>query len=128
MSIRKFIRAFLILSVIIIPFFSVAQEESVPTGKSVPEWQVPDALRGGQVSPHFPVIPFRNDAESMERSVKSSPYFLSLNGTWSFSWMENSDYRPMEFFSPEVDLLGWDTMQGRKRREQKGRNSRLQQK
>lgn len=111
MSIRKFIRAFLILSVIIIPFFSVAQEESVPTGKSVPEWQVPDALRGGQVSPHFPVIPFRNDAESMERSVKSSPYFLSLNGTWSFSWMENSDYRPMEFFSPEVDLLGWDTIQ-----------------
>lgn len=81
---------------------------STSAQQSNPEWQSQYAFGKGKEAPHAGIIPFK-DMESLEkRDIKGSPYYLSLNGKWKFSWIKNPDYRPKEFFLPDVDLSAWD--------------------
>lgn len=75
-----------------------------------PLWQSQYAIGKGKIEPHTPVVPFQNSAQIKSGDIKSSPYYMSLNGTWKFSWMRNPDYRPKEFFMPDVDVSTWDNI------------------
>ena len=39
-----------------------------------------------------------------------SKYFLSLDGTWKFSWVANADQRPTDFYKEDLDDSKWKTM------------------
>lgn len=73
-----------------------------------PLWQSQYAIGKGKITPHAPVIPMTSREEIKDGAIKSSPYYMSLNGKWKFSWMRNPDYRPKEFYRPDVDLSAWD--------------------
>ena len=36
-----------------------------------------------------------------------SKYFLSLDGTWKFNWVENADQRPTDFYKVDLDDSNW---------------------
>lgn len=36
--------------------------------------------------------------------------FLSLNGTWRFNFVDEPSKRPLDFFKPDADTSGWDTI------------------
>lgn len=61
-------------------------------------------------------MPMRADFfayESHEAAVagkEASERFLSLNGTWRFNWVCDADSRPTDFFRPDFNDRGWDTM------------------
>ena len=40
----------------------------------------------------------------------ASPWYVSLNGEWSFNWSPNPTERPVDFFKPEYDVSSWDTI------------------
>lgn len=41
---------------------------------------------------------------------RSSERFLSLDGTWKFSWVRHADERPADFFRTDFDDRAWGTM------------------
>ena len=52
--------------------------------------------------------------ESTEAAIKGikekSSNFMTLNGTWKFNWVPNADARPTDFWQPEFNDKGWNTM------------------
>ncbi|MTI88668.1 MAG: DUF4981 domain-containing protein [Balneolaceae bacterium] len=51
----------------------------------------------------FPEL--NNVAESEQRS---SPWVISLDGSWKFNWVRKPDERPLDFHKPAIDVSGWD--------------------
>lgn len=39
---------------------------------------------------------------------EKSQYFVSLNGTWKFNWVQNPQKRPLDFYKPEFNDQSWD--------------------
>src|SRR6478672_10527505 len=39
---------------------------------------------------------------------EKSKYFLSLNGSWKFNWVQDPQKRPIDFFKTNYDDSGWD--------------------
>ena len=73
-----------------------------------PEWQTQRVLETGKLASHFPVFPYATKEEARNGHTKDTSFVRSLNGTWKFSWTQNANYRPKEFYYPDVDLSGWD--------------------
>lgn len=89
-------------------FFTTLITSKSSANESDVEWLSQYAVGYGKVAPHTSVIPF-NDLKSLEKGdIKHSSNYLSLNGKWKFSWMQNPEYRPKEFYLPDVDLSSWD--------------------
>lgn len=76
----------------------------------LPEWQTIDAYRNGQIPSHALVVPYAsNDVKAVrDMDFDKSPYYLSLNGKWKFSWVKGVDNRPVGFENPSYDVSSWD--------------------
>ena len=66
---------------------------------SEPAWQQIDSFRVGQIPSHALVVPYRtNDASAIRQmQFDKSPWYMSLNGKWKFSWAKGVDNRPIGF-------------------------------
>lgn len=40
----------------------------------------------------------------------ASDYYQSLDGPWQFNWVKQPDERPMEFYKPDYNVSGWNTI------------------
>jgi beta-galactosidase len=48
-------------------------------------------------------------SELAKKGLKEqSKYFLSLNGTWKFHWVQDPHQRPLEFYNTDFDDSKWD--------------------
>ncbi len=76
----------------------------------LPEWQSQYAIGLNKIDPHAYVWPYREgDVESIsEFDYESSPYYMSLNGTWKFNWVRNPDKRPIDFYQPDYYDGNWN--------------------
>lgn len=74
-----------------------------------PEWQQIDSFRVGQIPSHALVVPYRTNDISAVRAMEfdQSPWYLSLNGSWKFSWVKGVDNRPVGFQNPGYDVSSW---------------------
>ncbi|MBF9252704.1 DUF4981 domain-containing protein [Pontibacter sp. 172403-2] len=43
-----------------------------------------------------------------QRQKEKSDYFLSLNGTWKFNWVQDPAKRPTDFYKTDFNDAGWD--------------------
>jgi len=79
------------------------------TAQQLPEWQTVDAYNVGQIPSHALVVPYPdNDAQAIrDFKFEESPYYMSLNGKWKFSWVKGVDNRPVGFQNPEYDVTAW---------------------
>ncbi|TFE28664.1 DUF4981 domain-containing protein [Cohnella luojiensis] len=57
---------------------------------------------------HATLITHDSLEEALKGDRKSSKHYLSLNGTWKFSFAENPDKRIKSFYGSEFDYSGWD--------------------
>ncbi len=80
------------------------------TAQQLPEWQTVDAYNVGQIPSHALVVPYPdNDVQAIrDFKYEESPYYMSLNGKWKFSWVKGVDNRPVGFQNPEYDVTSWD--------------------
>lgn len=76
---------------------------------SEPAWQQIDSFRVGQIPSHALVVPYRtNDASAIRQmQFDKSPWYMSLNGKWKFSWAKGVDNRPIGFQDPSYDVSSW---------------------
>ncbi len=54
------------------------------------------------------VLPYDDATSALAGDIYASPWVRSLNGLWKFSYMKNVDYRPREFYMPDVSVDAWD--------------------
>ena len=62
----------------------------------------------GKEMPRATAIPFADPAAALKRNPAGSPWHLSLNGEWSFSWSENPAQRPVDFYRIDYDVSAWN--------------------
>lgn len=70
------------------------------------EWDDPRVVAVNKEPPHATYIPFA----SMEQAAQVpsvSPFVMTLNGTWMFSWAKNPGLRPVDFFQDDFDVKDW---------------------
>jgi len=73
----------------------------------VPDWENPQVFSVGQVKPHVTYIPFLDGESVCDGARAKSPFYLSLNGKWKFSWVEKPADRPLDFYRDNFDLSAW---------------------
>ncbi len=80
--------------------------------KHLPEWQNPSAFRAGQLDPHECVVPYVDDAATLDRirdqRYSDSPWYMSLNGDWDFRWSQDPGKRPADFYRSDYNTRDWD--------------------
>lgn len=80
--------------------------------EQLPEWQTIDAMRLGQLDPHACVVPYAGGsgllADIADQNYKSSPWYMDLNGRWSFKWSQSPKERPEGFFNKDYNVASWN--------------------
>jgi beta-galactosidase len=71
----------------------------------------PSMVEENQEPPHVPYVPFESVQQAVEGDWESSPYHLSLNGTWKFYWTKSPLTAPDYFYLNEYDPSDWGTIQ-----------------
>ncbi len=75
------------------------------------EWQDPKVNQVNRAPMHTNYFAYKS-VESAELGNKQhSANFISLNGTWQFNWVKNSDQRPLTFWRADFDDKHWDRIE-----------------
>lgn len=78
--------------------------QQAPTGS---EWQEEQNLNLRKEQPRALFQSFPNAEAALKIDREKSPWFLSLDGKWKFSWVGNPDQRPKDFYKPEFSVSSW---------------------
>ncbi|MFB7593979.1 glycoside hydrolase family 2 TIM barrel-domain containing protein [Streptomyces sp. NPDC056160] len=69
-----------------------------------------DVFRLGTEPPHTTLMPYADTAQALAADRTRSPYRLSLDGRWRFSWSDRPDTRDDTFYRTDLDDSSWDTI------------------
>ena len=87
---------------------------------STPHWEDPQFFGENKLAGHATFMPYATTAEMKADARYEKPWltpakaqFLSLNGTWKFFFVSNTDDRPGKsaFFGNDADVSGWDDIE-----------------
>ena len=92
----------------IIIYLITAQITLISWAQSVNDWENPAVTGLNKQSPHATLIPFRTVENAKQFNRELSAFYKSLNGKWKFKWSENTENRPLDFYSPGFDAGDWD--------------------
>ena len=73
-------------------------------------WQDPAVFRVNKERPHATLMPFPEASLAMENDRGESPWCLSLNGNWRFSYAGHPDQAIAGFEAADFDDKAWDTI------------------
>ena len=80
------------------------------SAQSFTEWQNPEVNAVNRAPMHTSYFAYES-VEAAGRGVKeNSSNFMTLNGTWKFFWVKNSDARPTDFWKVGFNDKGWNDM------------------
>ena len=80
-------------------------DATAPTGK---EWEDCQNLSLNKEQPHAWFFNFATVEQAKKVLPENSPYYMSLDGTWKFNWVNHPDKRPADFYKTDFDVAGWD--------------------
>jgi len=78
---------------------------------NVYDWENPAIIARNRELPHATYVLYSDVKSALKEEPDTSPYYLSLNGTWKFSWTRSPDQRPQAFKEPGFDVSGWDNIE-----------------
>ncbi|WP_329440152.1 glycoside hydrolase family 2 TIM barrel-domain containing protein [Streptomyces canus] len=79
--------------------------------EGAPEWNgAIDLFRVGTQPPHTTLMPYANVGQALAADRTRSPYRLSLDGTWKFSYADRPADRDTDFYRTDVDDTDWDSL------------------
>ena len=112
------------LSIILILTLVVACGKNVTIFTENGEWKS-DTVSRNKLNPTTTLVSYPDVNSATKADIKSSPYYLSLNGTWDFTFTNNDSYVPADFMKPNfvypdpneevltastTQILYWDTI------------------
>lgn len=93
--------AIILLTVLLFSLKIKAQQ--LPT-----ELQTPEVVSVNRMPMRASAYAYESLDLASKRNKEKSEYFLSLNGTWKFNWVQDPRKRPMDFYKPDFDDNNWD--------------------
>ncbi|MGN0310019.1 MAG: glycoside hydrolase family 2 TIM barrel-domain containing protein [Bacteroides sp.] len=81
------------------------------SAQSFNEWRDPNVNAVNRAEMHTNYFAYESAEAALRGDKALSDNFMSLNGTWKFNWVRNSDARPTDFFRTDFNDRGWDEMQ-----------------
>ncbi len=78
---------------------------------ATPYWENPAIFNINQERPHVRVVPFPDMASFLANDIKASSFYQSLNGKWTFNWVEKPAERPVDFHQTDYDATHWDAIE-----------------
>ena len=72
-----------------------------------PDWQNPQVVSRGKQPPRATLFPYPDATAAL---AGESPWVRSLNGRWRFHWAPNPAAAPPDFYRPDFDAAGWNTI------------------
>ena len=101
---KSAIKTFIFIALAILTNTAIAQL------KFPSELENPKMFNQNKEKPHATFHPFNNMDEVIINKKDNSPNFLSLNGSWKFSWVRDPSKRPVDFFGVNFDDSAWDNI------------------
>ncbi len=74
-------------------------------------WQDPDVNEINRIPMHSSFFAYESINAARVGEMEQSANFLSLNGKWSFNWVENAWQRPTDFYKTTYNDQDWATME-----------------
>ena len=74
----------------------------------VPDWENPEVFEINQSPPHTPLLPYTSRKAAMTNNKAGCEYYLTLNGTWKFKWLEKPADIPEGFYRSNFNVKKWD--------------------
>ncbi|MBB5634577.1 beta-galactosidase [Pedobacter cryoconitis] len=71
------------------------------------ELQTPDIVSVNRMPMRAEAYAYENTALAWKRQKENSAYFMSLNGTWKFNWVQDPAKRPLDFYKTDYNDTGW---------------------
>ena len=78
--------------------------------EKTPNWENPKVTGINKEPAHATLMTYPNEEMALECVREKSPWFMSLDGEWKFRLYENPESAPKDFYRPEFDEKGWDTI------------------
>ncbi len=75
-----------------------------------PDWQDPQVFGKNKLAAHSTFVPYPDEISALTFDKNASPYWKSLNGLWSFKFLENPSSGPQGFFQEGFDISDWDSL------------------
>jgi beta-galactosidase len=80
----------------------------VPPKNGYPEWNNnPEIFQLNRMEAHATLMPYYTVEEALKADRTASDFYLSLNGSWKFSFAENPDKRIKNFYETGFDCSNW---------------------
>ncbi len=73
------------------------------------EWMDSEVNQVNRLPMHADYFAYESET-AVSAGLTRSERYLSLNGPWKFFWVRNADQRPTDFFRPDFNDGGWNTM------------------
>jgi beta-galactosidase len=73
----------------------------------LPDWENEQVIHINTEAPRVPFVPYPTVSGAMNVNPEFSPFFVSLNGRWKFSWAPKPEDRPTNFFQTDFDDSTW---------------------
>lgn len=91
----------------ILSFFLLLVSSSIVAQLPNNDWENPKLTGINNEAPHTLIHPFVDTKAALANEIKSSPFYLSLNGKWKFNWVKSPDERPLDFYTDKFDDSSW---------------------
>lgn len=75
----------------------------------VHDWENPLVVGINKEEPHCTMLPYADVESALIDNCHLSPWYISLNGSWKFNWVEKPADRPVDFYKPDFDDSQWET-------------------
>jgi beta-galactosidase len=75
-----------------------------------PDYENPRVFERNQELPHATLMPYPGSDLALAGELKSSPFHMTLNGSWQFHWAENPSVAPDDFYKPGSKRDEWQTI------------------
>ena len=75
-----------------------------------PDYENPRVFERNQEQAHATLMPYPGSELALEGDRLSSPFHLTLNGSWQFHWAKNPAQAPEEFYKPGFNRGEWETI------------------
>jgi beta-galactosidase len=74
------------------------------------DWENPQVVGRNKQPAHATLLPYADVSTALAGDRNSSPFFQLLNGDWQFHFAPTPASAPEDFYQPDFDSRGWDTI------------------
>lgn len=108
---NKFFFLMAVVSLLSIQTLPAQDHRSISWRRATPYWQDVNVVQVNKEHPRTQFMNYKNREEALEIAFEKSKYYLSLNGTWKFYFVDSYTQLPENITDSTVTLTGWSDIE-----------------